>query len=41
MFTIESLQKQIAAGEDSTRQFKVDVRNLGFLGLRDGGLCQF
>ena len=27
MFTIESLQKQIAAGEDSTRQFKVDVRN--------------
>ena len=27
MFTIESLQKQIAAGEDSTRQFKLDVRN--------------
>jgi len=27
MFTIESLQKQIAACEDSTRQFKADVRN--------------
>lgn len=27
MISIENLQKQIAAGEDSTRQFKADVRN--------------
>ena len=27
MISIDNLQKQIAAGEDSTRQFKADVRN--------------
>jgi len=27
MISSENLQKRIAAGEDSTRQFKADVRN--------------
>jgi ATP-dependent DNA helicase RecG len=27
MISIENLHKQIASGEDSTRQFKADVRN--------------
>lgn len=39
--TLQFLLAQIALGEDSTRQFKADVKNADSLAsVGDGGLCQ-